>query len=86
MQTVTTVGYGDVVPRGTVGRLIGAVLMLNGIALITVITAIVTAMLVEQARRRRGEGLESEIAAALERIEGRLEEIESRIGSSRGQP
>jgi voltage-gated potassium channel len=86
MQTVTTVGYGDVVPHGTVGRLIGAVLMLNGIALITVITAIVTATLVEQARKRRGGGPESEIAAALERIEARLDEIDSRIGPARGQP
>jgi hypothetical protein len=32
MQTVTTVGYGDVVPEHVGGRLIGVVLMLQGIA------------------------------------------------------
>ena len=54
MQTVTTVGYGDVVPKQTGGRFIGAVTMLQGIAFISVVTAAVTATLIEQARRRRG--------------------------------
>lgn len=80
LQTVTTVGYGDVVPESTVGRLVGAVLMLNGIAILSVITAAVTAMLIEQARRRRG-GSAPDVTAALERIEARLTEIEARIGS-----
>ena len=53
LQTVTTVGYGDIVPKQTAGRLIGAVLMLNGIALISVVSAAVTASLIEQARRPR---------------------------------
>jgi hypothetical protein len=33
MQTVTMVGYGDVVPEHLAGRLIGGALMLQGIAL-----------------------------------------------------
>jgi voltage-gated potassium channel Kch len=78
LQTVTTVGYGDVVPKGTVGRIIGALLMLNGIALLSVVTAAVTAMLVEQARRRHS-GADKEVRDALERIESRLGEIESRL-------
>ena len=48
---MTTVGYGDVVPSDTEGRLIGAVLMLQGIGFITVIAASVTAALIEQARK-----------------------------------
>jgi voltage-gated potassium channel len=81
MQTVTTVGYGDVVPQGTSGRIIGALLMLNGIALLSVVTAAVTAMLVEQARRRHS-GTDDDLKAALERIESRLGEIESRLDRS----
>ena len=84
MQTVTTVGYGDVVPQGTVGRLIGAVLMLNGIALLSVITAAVTAMLIERARRQRGQP--EEPMATLERIESRLGEIEARLDRSTDKP
>jgi voltage-gated potassium channel len=79
MQTVTTVGYGDVVPKGTSGRIIGALLMLNGIALLSVVTAAVTAMLVEQARRRQSQAEDDEVKATLERIESRLGEIEARL-------
>jgi voltage-gated potassium channel len=77
VQTVTTVGYGDVVPEHVAGRLIGGVLMLQGIALLTVITASVTATLIEQARRRRAEP--DSVLATLEQIESRLEAIEQRM-------
>jgi voltage-gated potassium channel len=78
LQTVTTVGYGDVVPAHDSGRLIGAVLMLNGIALLSVITAGVTAMLIERARRQ-APGADGEVLAKLDRIESRLAEIERRL-------
>ena len=51
VQTLTTVGYGDVVPDDTTGRLIGTLVMLNGIAFLTVITAAVTATLIDQMRQ-----------------------------------
>ena len=50
VQTLTTVGYGDVVPDDTPGRLIGTLVMLVGIAFLTVITAAVTATLIDQMR------------------------------------
>jgi voltage-gated potassium channel len=75
MQTVTTVGYGDVVPEHVTGRLIGVALMLQGIALLTVITASVTAVLIEQARRRRSAEPDA-VLAKLEQVEARLESIE----------
>jgi voltage-gated potassium channel len=39
IQTVTTVGYGDVAPRDVVGRVVAALVMLYGIALIAIVTA-----------------------------------------------
>jgi voltage-gated potassium channel len=78
MQTVTTVGYGDVVPEHWTGRAIGVVLMLQGIALLTVITASVTAALIEQARRRRSEAPDA-LLAKLEQVDARLESIEERM-------
>jgi voltage-gated potassium channel len=84
LQTLTTVGYGDIVPENTTGRLIGAVLMLNGIALIAVITAAVTAALIEQARRR-APGSDERLLAKLEQIETRLGQMESR-GPAREDP
>jgi voltage-gated potassium channel len=77
VQTVTTVGYGDVVPEHVLGRLIGGVLMLNGIALLTVITASVTATLIEQARRSRSAS--DPVIAKLEQVEARLEAIERAV-------
>jgi voltage-gated potassium channel len=81
VQTVTTVGYGDVVPENTIGRVIGAIVMLNGIAFISLITASVTALLVEQARRRQG--AEEPVGQKLDRIGARLDAIEARLERSR---
>ena len=81
VQTVTTVGYGDVVPEHVAGRLIGVVLMLQGIALLTVITAAVTATLIEQARQRLRRSQPDAVLAKLEQVEARLESIEQRLPS-----
>ena len=67
---------GDVVPQQTGGRLIGAVLMLQGIGFITVVAASVTATLIEQARRRRQGGDRGATADQIEQLEGRLARIE----------
>jgi len=86
VQTVTTVGYGDVVPHDTGGRLIASVVMLTGIAFLSLITASVTALLVEQARQRR-QGPEDPVEGKLDRISARLEAIEARLegrGRERG--
>ena len=85
IQTVTTVGYGDVVAEHTAGRLIGTLLMLNGIALLTVITATVTALLIEQVRERASTS-EQTLLEKLDRIESRLDGIEHRIGKAEEPP
>ena len=59
LQTVTTVGYGDVTPKDSVGRFIAAVVMLAGIGFLAVVTASATAALIENeppALRREGRG------------------------------
>ena len=79
VQTVTTVGYGDVVPSNTEGRVIGVIVMLSGIGFLTVITAAVTASLIEAARRRLERGSEHDLAAQLAEIKAKLSVIESRV-------
>jgi voltage-gated potassium channel len=84
VQTVTTVGYGDVVPHETIGRVIGTVVMLTGIGFIAVMTAAVTASLIEQARRRAAAD-RPDPTVQLDRIEARLAAIERAVAGG-GQP
>jgi len=79
IQTVTTVGYGDVVPEDTVGRAIGAVLMVIGITFLTVLTAAVTAAFIESARRRIGDDPRAELPQRLDALDARLERIEAQL-------
>jgi voltage-gated potassium channel Kch len=87
IQTLTTVGYGDIVPASTAGKLIATIVMINGIAFLTVITAAVTASLIDQLRRRRAAGEsgadEAAVLEKLDEISGRLDEIESAVGLRR---
>ena len=52
LQTVTTVGYGDVVPGDTVGKVIASFLLLGGLSLLAVVTGVVTSAFVTQAQEQ----------------------------------
>jgi voltage-gated potassium channel len=55
LETVTTVGYGDVVPASTEGKAVASLLLLGGLALLSVVTATITSAFIarrEQASRR----------------------------------
>ncbi|MGE3961055.1 MAG: potassium channel family protein [Dehalococcoidia bacterium] len=74
VTTVTTVGYGDTFPTTPAGRGIGVMLMIVGIALFGVITANVAAYFVHEDDAAH----DSEVLAALRRIEERLDRLEAR--------
>jgi voltage-gated potassium channel len=50
ISTMTTVGYGDVVPKTPEGRIAATVLMVLGIGLFSAVTATVTSFLLEHER------------------------------------
>ncbi|HEY1569800.1 MAG TPA: ion channel [Pseudonocardiaceae bacterium] len=76
LQTVTTVGYGDVVPTTPLGRVIGSVVMLSSIAFLSVLTAAITSVFIQRARRRYRE---DDIPEKLDEISRRLERIEEAL-------
>mgnify|MGYP001276434423 FL=1 len=47
LVTITTVGYGDITPLTTVGRVVASSLMFLGLGLIATITAIVSAKFIQ---------------------------------------
>ena len=73
--TVTTVGYGDVVPTSAGGRLVGALLMLAGVSAIPITTSLVVSVFVSRLQRQQ-HALDlkerEEIVDRLERIEKAL--------------
>jgi voltage-gated potassium channel len=53
LATVTTVGYGDKVPRTDAGRLVAGVVMLSGLVLFGTFVSLVGGSFVEEIRRKR---------------------------------
>ena len=75
ITTVTTVGYGDIVPKSPEGRVVGALLMLTGLALIPTLTSVIVSTLISKRTQEQTRHFEGELAksiAALQRIEDRL--------------
>jgi voltage-gated potassium channel len=79
VQTVTTVGYGDVVPHHASGRIVATFLMVAGIGILSVVTAVITAAFLETVRRRMGDPGHAEVLARLDELAARLDEIDSAV-------
>jgi voltage-gated potassium channel len=78
LQTVTTVGYGDVPPTNRLGFLVTAAVMLWGIAFLTITTAAITSVFVTRAQRERAVGEKDEeapVMAGLARVDEQLAEL-----------
>jgi voltage-gated potassium channel len=88
LQTVTTVGYGDVTPENVAGRFVAGAVMLAGVALVAIVTAAVTSSFVArvQEQHRAEDATEEDLAeqrldAGLQDITARLERVERMLGA-----
>ena len=80
-QTVTTVGYGDNVPTNLTGQLVAVLVMLLGIAFLTVITASITSTFVSRSRHE-SQDTETAMAEQFRQLDSRLERIEAALSRS----
>jgi voltage-gated potassium channel Kch len=78
LQTVTTIGYGDVTPKEPSGRIVAGVVMLEGVALLAITTAVITSTFVTRAAREREDADTREEQAEV-RIEAKLDDLAARL-------
>ena len=76
VTTVSTVGYGDLVPETAAGKTVAAALMLVGLGMIPLITSVVVSILVAERNREVREASLRDLQQILER----LDSLERRIG------
>lgn len=83
VQTVTTVGYGDVVPTETSGKAVGALLMLGGLSFLSILTATITSSFVARRQARARERGEDPVMRELTRIGERIDSLEAELRRAR---
>lgn len=79
LQTVTTVGYGDVTPTNFSGRLVGAAVMLEGTAFIAIVTAVITSTFVARATRESEAARMKHEVTDREVMERRFDELDRKL-------
>jgi voltage-gated potassium channel len=91
LQTITTVGYGDVTPTEPIGRLVGALIMMLGIAFLSILTATITSSFIDarQAERRAQQDSDdradrARLEARFDALNDRLDQLEELMRASRG--
>jgi len=79
LQTVTTVGYGDIVPASTAGRLVATFLLLGGLAFLSVVTATITSSFVARRQSEMADDANDPILSRIDRLDARLDGIEAEL-------
>ena len=80
ISTITTVGYGDVVPVTPIGRLIAVLLMVGGISLIGIITATVATWIVQRVGEEDS-AHQAATAAHIEELRSKLEHLTEMVSA-----
>ena len=86
IQTVTTVGYGDVVPQQTTGKVIAGFLMLGGLSLLAVVTAAITSGFVARAQASAQAGTEDPVMLKLDEVGAQLQALNAEVQRLRSGP
>jgi voltage-gated potassium channel len=79
LQTVTTVGYGDLTPESAIGKILTSLVMLWGVAFLAIITAAITSVFVARAQRERTADEAATAAGAERTVDDRLDHIDAQL-------
>ena len=93
LTTLTTTGYGDHIPMTTMGRVIGAGVMVTGVAVIGAVAAVIALALTvgfarqeERAVKAEAESLEHRLEIRLAHIETQLDGLDTRLQARSSVP
>lgn len=78
--TLTTVGYGDVTPVTSAGKVVGAIVAISGVVLVAMPTGIIAAAFSDAMQRRRDKMME-DVRKHLTEIEEEEEVIEAKLAA-----
>lgn len=79
LSTMTTVGYGDHVPGTTAGKVVAAIIMVMGVAVLGAVAAVVALIFASTVAVREERILEAEGRTLESRLETRLDDLDGRL-------
>ena len=79
LETVTTVGYGDVVPADTAGKIVASFLLLGGLSLLAVVTGVVTSAFVTQAQVGRQKSGDDPVVRRLDELTRAVSSVQAEV-------
>ena len=79
LTTITTTGYGDHVPVTLAGRLVGAVVMMAGVAVVGGVAAGVALVVARAAAHAEEQAMAVEAESLEQRLESRIDDVDARL-------
>ena len=79
LQTITTVGYGDIIPVTGIGRLMGVISMFSALFLTSIITSVATFSLIQKFRTKT-ESVAKRTRESVEIMNSKLDGINNSLG------
>jgi voltage-gated potassium channel Kch len=83
IQTVTTVGYGDNPPQQPAGKIVASILMIGGLAFLSVITATITSSFVARRQEKSRARGDDPVMQRLTLLSEQVESLEAELRRAR---